>query len=222
MKKNRNKVITRFFITTMLLTVLFSCSKNNSSDIQKQEMPDLTATRQNVNLDDSVFAQYSNSVVEAMFEIASTSIGYDEWVFKVDSILNSPDTPSFSSIFGNLQQLNDSSYKQLFDSFFMNIGTIDVCHSAEMVERQLLLSSCNENEKFFYLGVLSYMKTMLEAVEGMQEYMPGPGYDRYLDCMREKHANMNWADWTAFVLGIPESFVWEVASCIWDATHQEQ
>ena len=89
------------------------------------------------------------------------------------------------------------------------------------MEKQLHSSKYTEIERDMCLYVLAYLKTTLVSAEGMQEFYPGAWYWRYEDCLREKHTDLNWIDFTAFVLGIPESFLWEVASCIWDATHVE-
>lgn len=216
------------------------CSKNDSLGNQEQKSPELisgmdecartvqdvneqdaTALRtNNVSPYDSVFVQYSNSIVEAFFEKAVSGIGEEEYMIEVEIILNSSTTPTTFSIGESLEQLGDSSYRRMFDAFFMNVGAIGANRSAAIAERELLSFVCNTKERNACLCALSYMKTMMASVESMQDYFPGPWYYDYLDCMRKKHSNMNWIEWTAFVLGLPGTIGWEVASCIWDATHQ--
>lgn len=212
----------KLFLATLLLVALFSCSKKDTVGGNNQETPMVSLSQQNSNPYDGYFAQYSKNAVKSLFEISNTKIEYEEWVVKVDSIINSLDVSAFSSIIGDLEQLNDSTDKQLFNMFFTNLATMNAFRSAEIVENQVFTSNRSQNEKNACLFLLSYMKTIVASIEETQDYLPGGWHDRYLDCMRENHANMNWIQWTEFIIGIPESFLWEVASCMWDATHVDE
>lgn len=218
----QKKLIVRSFLATLLLVALFSCSKKDIAGGNNQGTPIVSSFQQNANPYDSYFAQYSKNTVKSLFEISNTKIGYEGWVVKVDSIINSLDVSAFSSIIGDLEQLNDSSDKQLFNTFFTNLATMNAYRSAEIVENQVYTSNRNQNEKNACLFLLSYMKTIVASIEDTQDYLPDGWHDNYLDCMREIHANMNWIQWTQFIIGIPESFLWEVASCMWDAAHVHQ
>lgn len=217
----KEKVIARFFIASLLMIAVFSCSKKDTQKVQNQVVPVLSPTVQKVNPYDSLFVQYSSDMVNSLFKMASEKIGYEEYMVKVDSLINSSEPPLFSTIVNDLEVLNDNKNKQLHNMFFNNLVNMDVYSSAAIVENILYSYDFNENEENVCLYVLSYMKTIISNVEGTQEFLPGGGYYRYLDCMRERHENMNEVDWLGYVVGWPGSFLWEVFACVWEANHQE-
>lgn len=218
------KTVLLSLIVVLSLLLIGNCNKNSDVFEPKSEMFTTPPSHGRVNPYDTVFVQYANEMFGAMFEesIRDSTMRYEEWMVKVDSIFSSLPSPSFSNVADEFERLNDSCYKQLFASFFMNLEALGIYRSAEYVENQVFSLASNEQEKNLCFFVLSFMKVTLQCLDDLQQiYMPGNHwYYRYLDCMRERYENMNWIDWVAFIKGCPMSFYYEVASCIWDATHE--
>ena len=229
MKKVKYTLAT-LMVAAIVAVVLVGCKKEKEeSNNQKTPQEMLVSTSEGkgdkiANPYEKAFAQYSKSYIEALFEVLTKDpyISYEKWMAKANSIQETIEMPSFSSVNTDLLQLADDNYIQMLNSFFMNLGTLDVNHSAEIAEKQFISSNCNPDVKNACLYSFACVKTMLQSVEDLQYYLPGSGYDRYLDCMRNHFGNNNPIDWIAFIVGCPASLGWQIASCIWDVTHQEE
>lgn len=225
MKTRKYIVAAMLLVVAVAAAILVGCKKEKNTTNEDAILlgADYSPLRQTLNPYEKAFTLYSNEIINTLFKIetANPLMSFEEWIGVVDSLQQSVKMPAFSSASFDLEIISDNRFRQLFNTFFENLETCDAWQSAEIVEKQLYSSKYTEVERDMCLYVVAYLKTMLVSVDGMQEFYPGAWYWRYEDCLREKHADLNWIEFLAFVVGLPGSFSWEVAACIWDATHVE-
>ena len=114
----------------------------------------------------------------------------------------------------------------LTSNFISDIETIGLVEASLEAERTIALVQDEVLQEDMY-NVVSQLKfSYYYAWEGLsieEIFLSNPDLapnwdDRFRYCMNAKWDSMNWIEKTGFIAGLPESALWQMASCAWEAS----